>query len=184
MCGDGLRSGYWREGPVISPSTRAEHLLIHRIQSHTNPKRRKGFLKQAGQKSFKEELPKQRKGPKRAVKCRLKVPTNIWEQDAGSSSLPTRTKTRQNRTILMGFSSFLAEFIGKYWRVSGGLIVFLKAKNEQGVFQPCPYCRYLIFSSAIYAILLSINLPNAKIHQINVTATISFITIPTLVLDR
>ena len=67
------------------PSNWAEHLLIHRIQSHTNPKRRKGFLKQAGQKSFKEELPKQRKGPKRAVKCRLKVPTHIWEKPPGQS---------------------------------------------------------------------------------------------------
>ena len=76
-------------------SPRTEHLLIHRIQSHTNPKRRKGFLKQAGQKSSKEELPKQRKASKRAVKCRLKVPTHIWEQDAGSSSLPTRTILRR-----------------------------------------------------------------------------------------
>lgn len=37
--------------------------------------------------------------------------------------------------------------------------------------------------SVIYAILLSINPPNAKIHQINATATISLRTIPTLVLD-
>ena len=65
--------------PCHCPSNRAEHLLIHRIQSHTNPKRRKGFLKQAGPKSSKEELPKQRKAPKRAVECRLKVPTHIWE---------------------------------------------------------------------------------------------------------
>lgn len=78
-------------GLSLPPSNRAEHLLIHRIQSHTNPKRRKDFLKQAGQKSVKEELPKQRKGSKRTEKCRLKVPTHIWEQDAGSSSLPTRT---------------------------------------------------------------------------------------------
>ena len=42
------------------PLNRAEHLLIHRIQSHTNPKRRKVFLKQAGQKSVKEELLEQR----------------------------------------------------------------------------------------------------------------------------
>lgn len=83
-----LCRGDW---PVISPSNRAEHLLIHRIQSHTNPKRRKGFLKQAGQKSVKEEPPKQRKGPKRTEKCRLKVATHIWEQDVGSSSLPSRT---------------------------------------------------------------------------------------------
>ena len=84
-----LCRGDW---PVISPSTRAEHLLIHRIQSHTNPKRRKGFLKQAGQKSVKEELPKHRKGPKRAVKCRLKVPTHIWEHDVGCSSHLTPTR--------------------------------------------------------------------------------------------
>ena len=74
------------------PSNRAEHLLIHRIQSHTNPKRRKDFLKQAGQKSSKEELPKQRKGSKGAVECRLKILTHIWVQDAASSSLATRTK--------------------------------------------------------------------------------------------
>ena len=40
-------------------------------------------MKQAGQKSVKEELPKQRKGPKRAEKCRLKVPTHIGEREAG-----------------------------------------------------------------------------------------------------
>ena len=40
-------------------------------------------MKQAGQKSAKEELPKQRKGPKRAVECRLKVQTHIWEREAG-----------------------------------------------------------------------------------------------------
>ena len=72
-------------------SNRAEYLLIHRIQSHTHPKRRKFCLKHAGQKSFKEELPKQRKGPKRAVECRLKVQTHVWEQDAGCSSHLTPT---------------------------------------------------------------------------------------------
>ena len=84
-----LCRGDW---PVISPSTRAEHLLIHRIQSHTNPKRRKGFLKQAGQKSSKEELPKQRKGPKRAVECRLKVPTHVWDRIPRHSNPTRRTK--------------------------------------------------------------------------------------------
>ena len=82
-----------------------------------------------------------------------------------------------------GFFFIMGPILDEYWRVSGGLIVSLKAKNEQGVFRPCPYCRYLIFSSAIYAILLFINPPNAKIHQINAAAMISFITIPTLVLD-
>ena len=94
-----MRRSFWRPYPLKSarylPSNRAELLLIYRIQSHTNPKRRKIFLKQAGQKSVKEELPKQRKGPKRAVEWRLKVPTHIWEQDAGSSSLPTRTTSEQ-----------------------------------------------------------------------------------------
>ena len=72
-------------------SPRTEHLLIYRIQSHTHPKRRKFCLKHAGQKSVKDKLPEQRKGPKRAVECWLKVQTHVWEQDAGSSSLPTRT---------------------------------------------------------------------------------------------
>ena len=104
------------------PSNRSEHLLIHRIQSHTNPKRRKGFLKQAGQKSSKEELPKQRKGPKRAVEYRLKVPTHIWEQDAGSSSLPTRTKIRQNLVILADFLNFSGPVYLKKPKMGKGLM--------------------------------------------------------------
>ena len=121
-----LCRGDW---PVISPSTRAEHLLIHRIQSHTNPKRRKGFLKQAGQKSVKEELPKHRKGPKRTEECRLKVTTHIWEnpprppttsypgvaqlvarllweQDAAGSNPVTRTTFLRKTAYLGGFSAF------------------------------------------------------------------------------
>ncbi len=78
--------------PCHCPSNRAEHLLIHRIQSHTNPKRRKGFLKQAGPKSSKEELPKQRKAPKRAVECRLKVQTHIWDCIPRHSNPTRRTK--------------------------------------------------------------------------------------------
>ena len=118
MCpAPGLYSLFMRRNSCAPPlsdpachcsSNRAEHLLIHRIQSHTNPKRRKGFLKQAGQKSSQEELPKQRKGPKRAVEYQLKVQTHIWEQDAGSSSLPTRTKREGEKDIegnLLVFSS-------------------------------------------------------------------------------
>ena len=111
-----LCRGDW---PVISPSTRAEHLLIHRIQSHTNPKRRKGFLKQAGQKSSEEELPEQRKGPKRAVKCRLKVQTHIWDRIPRHSNPTRRTKHCQTERksikhqqkaadYLYPFSPFLA----------------------------------------------------------------------------
>ena len=72
-------------------SPRTELLLIYRIQSHTHPKRRKFCLKHAGQKSVKDKLPEQRKGPKRAVECRLKVQTHVWEQEAASSSLATPT---------------------------------------------------------------------------------------------
>ena len=74
------------------PSNRAEHLLIHRIQSHTNPKRRKDSLKQAGQKSVKEELPKQRKGPKRTEECWVNVPTHIWDRIPRHSNPTRRTK--------------------------------------------------------------------------------------------
>ena len=66
-------------------STRMELLLIYRIQSHTHPKRRKFCLKHAGQKSVKDKLPEQRKGPKRAVECRLKVQTHVWEDTPGQS---------------------------------------------------------------------------------------------------
>ena len=73
-------------------SNRAEYLLIYRIPSHTNPKRRDFSLKQPGQKSAKEEGPEQRKGPKRAVNGSLKVQTHIWEHDVGCSSHLTPTR--------------------------------------------------------------------------------------------
>ena len=75
-------------------------------------------MKQAGQKSVKEELPKQRKGPKRAVEYRLKVQTHIWEQDAGSSSHPTRTKWAVVFAILIGG---YAVAVPLYKKVSHGM---------------------------------------------------------------
>ena len=78
--------------PIIALSNRAEHLLIYRIQSHTYPKRRKFSLKQAGQKSVKEDLPEQRKAPKRAVECQLKVQTHIWDRIPRHSNPTRRTK--------------------------------------------------------------------------------------------
>ena len=91
LCGAFPAPLLWGDPACYRRSPRTEHLLIYRIQSHTNPKRRKVFLKQAGQKSVKEELPKQRKGSKRTEECRLKVPTHIWELEAVSSSLTTPT---------------------------------------------------------------------------------------------
>lgn len=107
LCGAFPASLLWGDPACYRHSPRAESLLIHRIQSHTHPKRRKFCLKHAGQKSSKEELPKQRKGPKRAVECQLKVQTHIWEQDAGSSSLPTRTNKYRKTAYLGGFSVFI-----------------------------------------------------------------------------
>ena len=46
-----------------------------------------------------------------------------------------------------GLFVIMGQIIDEYWRVSGGLIAFLKTKSEQGVFQPCPCSQYLIFSS-------------------------------------
>ena len=138
------------------PLNRAEHLLIHRIQSHTNPKRRKGFLKQAGQKSSKEELPKQRKGPKRAEKCWLKVQTHIWEQDAGSSSLPTRTKTPQNLLILRSFSLFLLQ-------------------NDQNAFKHFP-AEKLAYSKAVKACLMTGFPPYFLLHALRLKQSMSRIT--------
>lgn len=85
-----MRRSFWRPYPLkparYLPSNRAELLLIYRIPSHTNPKRRDFPLKQPGQKSTKEEGPEQRKGPKRVAECRLKASTHIWEHDVGCSS--------------------------------------------------------------------------------------------------
>ena len=74
------------------PLARTEVLLIYRIGSHTNPKRRDFSLKQPGQKNVKDKLPEQRKGPKRAVECQLKIQTHIWEHDVGCSSHLTPTR--------------------------------------------------------------------------------------------
>ena len=99
-----MRRSFWRPYPLkparYLPSARAELLLIYRIQSHTNPKRRDFFLKHAGQKSTKEELPEQRKASKRAVECQLKVQTHIWEHDVGCSS--HLTPTRKSRVEIRG----------------------------------------------------------------------------------
>ena len=93
-----MRRSFWRPYPLkparCLPSNRAELLLIYRIPSHTNPKRRDFPLKQPGQKSAKEEGPEQRKGPKRAVNGSPKVQTHIWEHDFGCSSHLTPTKNR------------------------------------------------------------------------------------------
>ena len=68
------------------PSNRTELLLIYRIGSHTNPKRRDFSLKQTGQTSAREDGAGERKGPKRAAECWLKASTRIWEHDVGCSS--------------------------------------------------------------------------------------------------
>ena len=84
-----MRRSFWRPYPLKParyPPSWTEHLLIYRIGSHTNPKRRDFSLKQAGQKSVKEEGPEQRKAPKRAIECWLKVQTHVWEHDVGCSS--------------------------------------------------------------------------------------------------
>ena len=93
LCGAFPAPLLWGDPACYRRSPRTELLLIYRIQSHTHPKRRKFCLKHAGQKSVKEELPEQRKGPKRAVECRLKAQTHVWDHQAGSSSLPSRTKS-------------------------------------------------------------------------------------------
>lgn len=100
-------------------SPRTEHLLIYRIQSHTHPKRRKFCLKHAGQKSVKDKLPEQRKGPKRAVECWLKVQTHVWDRIPRHSNPTRRTKHCQTERksikhqqkaadYLYPFSPFLA----------------------------------------------------------------------------
>ena len=67
-------------------------------------------MKHAGQKSVKEELPEQRKGPKRAVECWLKVQTHVWEQDAAGSNPVTRTNFLGKTAFLGGFSALKVRF--------------------------------------------------------------------------
>ena len=52
-------------------------------------------MKQAGQKSVKEDLPEQRKAPKRAVECQLKVQTHIWDRIPRHSNPTHLTKHYQ-----------------------------------------------------------------------------------------
>ena len=86
-------------------------------------------MKHAGQKSVKEELPERRKGPKRAIECRLKVPTHVWEQDAGSSSLPTRTIFGQKNRLFGRFFFFLSNFlIEMLYFTSYGLLLLVRPR--------------------------------------------------------
>ena len=104
--------------PIIALSNRAEHLLIYRIQSHTYPKRRKFSLKQAGQKSVKEDLPEQRKAPKRAVECQLKVQTHILGPSGRefespiSDQIPSGASSRGDLSCLLrrNFCYMLSQF--------------------------------------------------------------------------
>ena len=81
----GAKNRCWRQ-------LRSEYLLIYRLQSHNNPKRRKYSLKGTGQQSFKEQLPDQRKASKRMQDVQLNIPTYVWDHQVGGSSPSTRTK--------------------------------------------------------------------------------------------
>ena len=86
-------------------------------------------MKHAGQKSVKDKLPEQRKGPKRAVECRLKVQTHVWEQDAGSSSLPTRTIIGQKNRLFRRFFFFLLNFLIEIlYFTSYGLLLLVRPR--------------------------------------------------------
>ena len=98
-------------------------------------------MKQAGRKSVKEELPERRKGPKRAIECRLKVPTHVWEQDAGSSSLPTRTSSSQATYRLRRAFSF-------YYKAHRALILLLLASK------PNPLHWAPVWYAALWAALV------------------------------
>lgn len=60
-------------------------------------------MKHAGQKNVKDKLPEQRKGPKRAAECRLKIQTHVWDHGAGRSNRPTRTKNPSKSCDFDGF---------------------------------------------------------------------------------
>ncbi len=91
LCG-AVFAALWGENCFFLPLNRTELLLIYRMQSHTNPKRRKLQPKQAGQKSFKEEPTERWKAPKRAQEFCLKVQTRFWDHQAAGSNPVTRTK--------------------------------------------------------------------------------------------
>lgn len=118
LCGAFPAPLLWWSGPLSLPP-RTTLLLIYRIQSHTHPKRRKFCLEHAGQKSVKDKLPEQRKGSKRAIECRLKVQTHVWDRIPRHSNPTRRTKHCQTERksikhqqkaadYLYPFSPFLA----------------------------------------------------------------------------
>lgn len=141
LCGAFPAPLLWWSGPLSLPP-RTTLLLIYRIQSHTHPKRRKFCLKHAGRKSVKEELPERRKGPKRAIECRLKVPTHVWEQDVGSSSLSTRTK---NPPRSCDFGGFFLTFTTKLFdKIPLSIFTFLevpKYGDRDKTADPAPLFR-------------------------------------------
>ena len=85
-------------------------------------------MKHAGQKSVKDKLPEQRKGPKRAVECRLKVQTHVWEQDVGSSSLSTRTILVRKAACSGGFLRFIKFVFGIIHFASYGLLLLVRPR--------------------------------------------------------
>ena len=116
-------------------------------------------MKQAGQKSVKEELPKQRKGPKRTEECRLKVPTHIWEQDAGSSSLPTRTnldkprfsncftEKRGSSIVVRCFSFFVApDLFFKIFQKKQYLYIGQRFREHSPIKQACKHFQMPVVS--------------------------------------
>ena len=64
-------------------------------------------MEHAGQKSVKDKLPEQRKGSKRAIECRLKVQTHIWEQEARGSSPRTPTRLSLDAIRVPGSAFYL-----------------------------------------------------------------------------
>ena len=81
------------------------------------------------------------------------------------SNPATRTKIRQNLVVLTDFFLIIKKALDKYWYMSWRSHALSCAPKKN------------------YTILLFVNPPNVKIHQINAPARTSFTTIPTLVLD-
>ena len=80
----------------------------------------------------------------------------LWEQDAGSSSLPTRTKTLQNLLILQSFSLFLLQ-------------------NDQNAFKHFP-AEKLAYSKAVKACLMTGFPPYFLPHALRLKQSMSRIT--------
>ena len=91
LCGAFPASPLWRFSLSFLFTPDGTSFNIQNPIPHPSQKE-KVLLETRREKSVKDKLPEQRKGPKRAVECWLKVQTHVWDRIPRHSNPTRRTK--------------------------------------------------------------------------------------------